>query len=333
MDPGLNSLKSALPSRWPAKVEELRALIRSGKSISLSSFLDETGLDLLDVYDGQSGHNWSALCEEAGATTLARGDKEERLRAAVGRMIHIDDAERLASYREFLESDVPPSYALLTARRQRMLRMLLASLLGRILPSGTSVEEGVHVLWTHPQIRSELCGLLEVLDRRQSHVNQVLKDSPNVPLLVHARYTRLEILAAMGEGEQALVGVPEWREGVRQAKTEGAELLVITLDKSVSSFSPTTRYKDYAISPTLIHWESQSTTAAESSTGLRYRNHEREGRSVLLFSRLQTKDRAFWFLGPAKYRGHVGEKPMSITWELEHPLAGDLFVEFAAAVA
>ncbi len=329
----LNSLKSAIPSRWPAKVEELRALGQSGKSISLSSFIDETGLDLLDVYDGQTGHNWSALCEQAGITTLARGDNEDKLRGAVGRMIHIDDAERLVGYREFLESDAPPSFAHLTVRRRRLLRMLVTSLLGRILPSGTSVEEGVQVLWTHPQIRSELCELFEELDRRQSHVNQVIQGSPDVPLQVHARYTRLEILAAMGEGEQALVGVPEWREGVRQAKTEGAELLAITLDKSVSSFSPTTRYKDYAISPTLIHWESQSTTAAESPTGLRYRNHEREGRSVLLFSRLQTNDRAFWFLGPAKYLGHVGEKPMSITWELEHPLAGDLFVEFAAAVA
>ena len=329
----LNSLKSALPSRWPAKVEELRALIRSGNSISLSNFLDETGLDLQDVYDGQAGHNWSALCEEAGVVNLARGDHEDKLRGAVGRMLHIDDAERLVGYREFLDSDVPPSYSLNTVRRQRLLRMLLSSLLGRILPSGASFEEGVHLLWTHPQIRSELCELLEVLDRRQSHVNFELKESPDVPLLVHARYTRLEILAAMGEGEQDSIGVPEWREGVRQAKTEGAELLVITLDKSVSSFSPTTRYKDYAISPTLIHWESQSTTAAESPTGLRYRNHEREGRSVLLFSRLQTNDRAFWFLGPARYLRHVGEKPMSITWELEYPLPGDLFVEFAAAVA
>ncbi len=30
-----------------------------------------------------------------------------------------------------------------------------------------------------------------------------------------------------------------------------------TLDKSDGDFSPTTRYRDYAISPTLIHWESQ----------------------------------------------------------------------------
>ena len=86
--------------------------------------------------------------------------------------------------------------------------------------------------------------------------------------------------------------------------------------------SPTTRYRDYAISPKLIHWESQSTTRADSETGLRYRNHERLGRSIMLFTRLRAEDRAFWFLGPATYRGHVGEKPMAITWELQTPLPG-----------
>ena len=81
---------------------------------------------------------------------------------------------------------------------------------------------------------------------------------------------------------------------------------------------------------TLIHWESQSSTRADSPTGLRYRNHERDGRSILLFTRLRTDDRAFWFLGPATYRGHVGEKPMAITWELHEPLPGDLYAAFSA---
>jgi hypothetical protein len=52
-----------------------------------------------------------------------------------------------------------------------------------------------------------------------------------------------------------------------------------------------------------------------------------------LFTRLHADERAFWFLGPATYQDHVGEKPMAITWELEHPLPGDLYAAFAAAVA
>ena len=42
---------------------------------------------------------------------------------------------------------------------------------------------------------------------------------------------------------------------------------MFTLDKSSGSFSPTTRYRDYAITRNLIHWESQSITRADSATG------------------------------------------------------------------
>lgn len=57
------------------------------------------------------------------------------------------------------------------------------------------------------------------------------------------------------------------------------------------------------------------------------------GGVVLLFARLHDTDRAFWLLGPVEYVDHHGEKPMAITWRLEHPLPADLFAQFAAAVA
>jgi hypothetical protein len=124
-----------------------------------------------------------------------------------------------------------------------------------------------------------------------------------------------------------------WQSGVFEAQEERSELFAFTLDKSSGSFSPTTRYQDYAISPRLIHWESQSSTREDGPTGRRYRNHAAEDRSIMLFARLRADDRAFWFLGTGNYRGHTGEKPMAITWELDQPLPGDLFVAFAAAVA
>ena len=77
----------------------------------------------------------------------------------------------------------------------------------------------------------------------------------------------------------------------------------------------------------------QSTTRADGTTGQRYQHHQSQGRTILPFTRLRADDRAFWFLGPATYRSHVGERPMAITWELEHPLSGDLYQAFAAAVA
>jgi hypothetical protein len=54
---------------------------------------------------------------------------------------------------------------------------------------------------------------------------------------------------------------------------------------------------------------------------------------LITAARISATDRAFWFLGPATYVEHRGEKPIAITWRLEHPLPGDLFAQFAAAVA
>ena len=49
---GLCSLREAIPTRWPAKVAELRSLLQRHPGIDLAAFLVESGLDLDDVYDG-----------------------------------------------------------------------------------------------------------------------------------------------------------------------------------------------------------------------------------------------------------------------------------------
>ena len=76
----------------------------------------------------------------------------------------------------------------------------------------------------------------------------------------------------------------------------------VTLKKSEADYSPTTMYRDYPISPTLFHWESQSTTSVASPTGQRYLNGSS---TVLLFVREQQKDEfgtaPYLFLGPAHY--------------------------------
>ncbi|MEZ5321216.1 MAG: DEAD/DEAH box helicase family protein [Microthrixaceae bacterium] len=59
----LRSLREAIPSRWHAKVDELRSLHRERPGIGLAEYLDETGLDLTDVYTGSK--SWSDLVEAA----------------------------------------------------------------------------------------------------------------------------------------------------------------------------------------------------------------------------------------------------------------------------
>ncbi len=325
----LRSLREAIPSQWKAKVDELRSLRRERPDIDLAEYLDETGLDLEDIY--ANSRSWSDLVETADGEMLPAGPDERVLRQAIGRLLHLDDAERIATYRELLASERPQVSAL-PERTRRLVHMLVASLGDQALTKEMSLQEAVDLVWSHPQVIAELTELLGMLDGRIDHLHQPLTTHPDSPLQVHARYSRIEILAGMGlGGDRAKIAA--WQSGVYEAKPTNAELLAFTLDKSSGAFSPTTRYRDCAISRTLIHWESQSITREDSPTGLRYRNHEREGRTILLFTRLRADDRAFWFLGPASYRGHVGEKPMAITWGLDVPLPGDLYAAFAAAVA
>jgi hypothetical protein len=194
-----------------------------------------------------------------------------------------------------------------------------------------TLEEGLALLWQHPQVRSELIELFGLLADRIDHRHFRLEEHPNVPLQVHARYTRREIMAAFSVDSKAKVS--PWQTGCYWLPEEKADLFAFTLDKTSGQFSPTTRYKDYAISRQLIHWESQSVTRAASPTGLRYQRHEHGGSSVMLFARQRQDERAFWFLGSATYVSHQNEQPMAITWRLHHPLPGDLFAAFAAAVA
>lgn len=261
----------------------------------------------------------------------AVGLHEKTLRRACGRLLHVDDSDRLDFWREWLKSDTPPDVSLMSERERRLVRMLLSQLLDQIPDNEMTLMQGVELLSAHPQVRAELVELFEVLSERIAHVSTPLSLAPDAPLRVMARYTRLEILAAA----TSAVGVatPAWREGVYYAKELPADLCAFTLDKTSGGFSPTTRYRDYAISRNLIHWESQSGIRAASPTGQRYQEHEARGSHILLFARNRSDERAFYFLGPATYVSHEGELPMAITWRLQYPLPGDLFASFAAAVA
>lgn len=310
-DQVLHSIKNAVPNRWSAKVDELRNLVDAGHEPTLANFLEHSGLDLDDVYAGNRG--WSDLQEAAGLPVAAAGPYEKELRRAVGRMTHVDDPVRLQGYRDLEDGPVT--------------RMLVASLLDHMLDSDVTVSQAVSLLRQHPQVLADLDALLGVLD--VDHLQPPLSTHPDVPLRLHARYTRKEILAAFATGEQAKTR--PWREGTLHLPDAATDIHVVTLDKTGGTFSPTTRYRDYAISRDLLHWESQSTTPADSPTGLRYRGLSHPT-AQLFFVRLRPDD-PYWFIGPAQYVSHVGERPMAITWRLDTPLPGDLFAQFAAVVA
>ena len=114
--------------------------------------------------------------------------------------------------------------------------MLVGVVVGQAVTTTTSLQEGCELLWNHPQVRAEILELLDVLGTRIDHVSHPLEGQADVPLLAHARYSRVEILAAFGVGDGARVS--PWQTGVYWAEAARADLLAFTLDKTSGPFSP-----------------------------------------------------------------------------------------------
>jgi superfamily II DNA or RNA helicase len=322
-DEVLRSIRNAIPARWPERVAELRTI----GDVDLATFLVESGLDVEDLY--ANNRSWSELRRAAGLPTAPPGPDEAARLRAVGRLLHVDDDERIERYASFASASTPLAPAAMSERERRLLRMFLASMLPNA--QDASLDAAHARLLAHPQVCAEVAALMSVLSERVDHLQPPLMTNPHAPLHLHARYTRIEIQAALGDGPR--VHPPRWDSGVKWLPHERTDVFAFTLDKTSGAFSPTTRYRDYAISPELIHWETQSSTSVSSPTGQRYLNHVAEGTTILLFARVRADERAFWFLGPATYVRHEGDRPIAITWRLDERLPADLFTAFAAAVA
>ncbi|WP_405094589.1 DUF3427 domain-containing protein [Micromonospora sp. NBC_01412] len=304
----LSNLKSAMPTSKKGLVAELRQL----GDVSLAGFLRETGLEIEDVYRSASVGGWTGLRRLAGLEASTPGSDDRELGRAVGRMLHLDDVDRLDLLARVAAGERPAA--------GRLWDMLHFDLWG---PNASlaSRDERVARLWAEPARCVELRQVAEVLRERIHRVT-----TRAGALRVHARYSRNEACAAFGMSNPGSL-----REGVKWLESERADLFFVTLVKSEQHYSPTTMYADRAITDRLFQWESQSTTSAASVTGQRYVNHEQRGSTVHLFVReTRVPDRdlgapAYLYAGPMAYREHTGDRPMRIVWELTDPLPADMY--------
>ena len=223
---------------------------------------------------------------------------------------------------------VPTPISSLRGREHRLGLMLFAILGGRG-QSTSRADELLQRVRESGELRQEIDDLLDILDDRIRTVAQPLHETSDVPLASHATYGLGEIAAAHGHIDKrgALV-LPQ--TGVLWHETTRTDLLFVTLEKSDADFSPTTRYADYPISPTLFHWESQNSASADTPTGRRYVEQPARGTNVVLFVRERKRDGRgatlpYCCLGRAHYRSHESERPMKVLWELERPMPGWLY--------
>lgn len=319
----LENLKSQIAGKWAQIVAQLRVT----QDDSLESFLETSGLELSDVLR-QGSRSWTKLRQDAGLETLPGSELEEKMLKRVRAFAHVDDPERADAYRALL-TDESRLYDDLSPAEQRLARMLYYS----FWYDGGGfdlISQGFDAMRHEAAARAEVANVVDLGFEAARHVPVSLTGSlADVPLQVHARYQREEILAALD-----FPRLPNsFREGVFYFAERNVDAFFITLKKSEADYSPTTMYADYPISRDLFHWESQSTTSVTSPTGRRYLDGSS---TVLLFVRQEPRDdfgtSPYLFLGPATYVSHTGDRPIAITWKLETPMPTD-FYNHASAVA
>lgn len=323
----LESLRTQIFARWSHLVSQLRA---AGPGVDLAGFIDESGYELSDVLR-RGQRSWPELQADAGI-----GDRLTPLEVKLARrsraFAHVDDPVRQAAYGDLL-SGRATAYGHLSPQRRRLADMLFFSL----WPDGggfASIDEGLRTLQETAHVRD---GVKQVVELAYDHADHPVysMSSPlaSVPLQVHARYSREEILAALGYA--SLGRRPNsFREGVLYVEELNVDAFFITLRKTEEGFSPTTMYRDYPLSRELFHWESQSVTTVASRTGQRYLSGSS---TVLLFVREEKQDEfgtsPYLFLGEAAYVSHQGERPISITWRLATPMPADVFASASVAAS
>ncbi len=298
----LRSLREAIPTRWPAKVEELRRFAANVRDLACR-LPRGGGLDLDDVYAGSK--SWSDLSEAAGAPCSRPAPTRQRSggrsagcctsttrsgSAPTGVLIGSRPRRSCDPHRTRASADPnarrrprrPGAHA-----RRRPCRTGSPSLwrTRRCAPSSWSssrcCERG-----------STTSTPIWLASRRAAPGPRALQP-PRDPRRVRRRRRGAKIAA--------------WQTGVyeaKRAKAESARLHAGQEQRRLLTDDPLPRLRHqphaHPLGEPVDH-------AGGQPDGPPLPEPRARGRAILLFSRLRADDRAFWFLGPATLGGRRGQ--------------------------
>lgn len=330
----IDNIRSATEFGKSHLVNKIRHFIHNSlQPLTLKNFTKFESVPLPLIY---SRGGWSRLCQLAGRLNdFNEPDEKQIISAIKSKWL----STRSRSYFEFIlklaKAGFEYDFKSLTKTEELMLLMLHFD----IWQSSTrfsSIEESIRAIGRNYILINEIIELLELLidqiDFKEIDANLPYEQ----PLKVHARYTREQILAALGFS--TFLKRSSNREGVAENKSTNTECLFINLVKSKEDFSPTTMYDDYAINDFLFHWQSQNAAGPNTTKGKSYIHHFANKKVILLFVRERAKDQygntmGYVFIGKANFEETYGSKPMSIKWRLEEPLPHYLWKDAAKLVA
>lgn len=302
-----------------------------GHTPTLSEFAESCHITMRELYQSSPIRTYAQLCADAGLEHLSPTvhlptAHETQITRSLPRIASINARHLIACIRRHIEGDA--THRDLSERERQMLLMMHYTVWQKPLSGSpfVSLEESMAALREHPRLCKEISEVLRFNQEHLAFVDEQVDVGFDCALDLHCDYSRDQALCALGYYTEERM--PAMREGVKHLADKGLDVLFITLNKSARDYSPTTMYQDYAISDALFHWQSQSTTSAESPTGQRYIHHKQHGDRIVLFVREQKEDGAdalpYTYLGTASYVQHTGSRPMNITWRLHRPLPAHL---------
>ncbi|WP_416397146.1 DUF3427 domain-containing protein [Allohahella sp. A8] len=302
----------------------------SDQPLTFGHFIDMTDLSPIQLLSKQTWSAWKA--EALGQRPLDDPDLT-LLSPALSRLALRDDPEILGS---FFEADhrADSGNVLVgdsedASKRATILHYLRWGKSGKHLGI-SEVAESSRRWERNPSIVQDAA---EIAAWRLAHPQRpvINIDLPFAcGLKLHASYSALEINAALGLASVDSTG--PIGTGVVHAKDLKCYAHLITFQKDDRHFSPTTRYRDYPISGTELHWESKSTITRASPTGQNYLNFHDRGYTILFFARVtqqvEQQRAPFQFLGPASHLiSAEGDRPIAMVWKMKYPMPAGLLEE------
>ncbi len=299
----------------------VREIMNFGRDITLIEFIRDSRISLNEIY--RNKRYWMQLKHSAGLITDSTKNLGDDVAQTFSRLINIDDGNRIKQYRKLLQEE---ALNVTHEKEKRMLLMLVTNLFGETAASNP--VKYLNILRKNNFLKNELLELFEVLSESINHKSFDFLVDKNVALKIHCRYSLTEIFAAFGDVRNGKLF--RAREGEHFDKKTKCNLIFITLQKAEKDYSPSTMYRDYALSDRKFHWQSQSTTKRDSVKGQRLIDHKALGIHHLLFVRTKKQDERketnpYIFLGEANCISDSGERPINIEWELEAPMPTEFY--------
>lgn len=295
------------------------------KPLNFGNFIDETGLVATDVLKNRSWSEWKAL-----ANNFRKPDDPDlkEARKALLRLTLRSDPELLDAVIKLPDenkiSEIEEKYGpVQTTSLHYLFWGQKAEKVGVV-----NVCESFEKWLRNRSVSRDAAEIATWRRRNRPYPYHDLSLPFSCPLKLHAAYGLSEIKSALGLSsikKPGPTGVGVLHNG--DLKTYAH---LVTFRKVEQDFTPTTLYKDYPISQTLLHWQSQSTTAQATPTGRNYINFKDRGYTILFFVRVEKNINGvtapFVCLGQAAdLISYEGDRPISTVWELEYPMPAGLF--------